>query len=54
MMFHPEVQKRARAEVDNVLEESRLPSVEDEAAFPYVVAVIKEVLRSTPVAPLGI
>lgn len=54
MMCHPEVQKKAQAEVDEVLGKSRLPSVDDEARFPYVTAVLKEVLRSTPVAPLGL
>ena len=53
MMFHPEVQKNAQDEVDRVLGKSRLPSVKDEAAFTYLNAVLKEVLRSTPVARLG-
>lgn len=53
MMNNPDVQQKAQAEVDGVLTKSRLPSVKDEAAFPYVTAVLKEVLRATPVTNFG-
>lgn len=53
MMFHPDVQKKAQEEIDRVVGKARLPSVKDEAALPYVTAVLKEVLRATPVTALG-
>ncbi|KAI0295337.1 CyP450 monooxygenase [Multifurca ochricompacta] len=48
------VQRKAQAEIDSVTGGSRLPDFSDMASFPYVDAVIKEVLRWHPVAPLGI
>ncbi|TFK48195.1 cytochrome P450 [Heliocybe sulcata] len=54
MALHPEVQKRAQAEIDEVLGRDQLPSPGDEASLPYVSAVVQEVLRSSPVAPIGL
>lgn len=53
MMFHPEIQRKAQEEVDSVLGKARLPSVKDAAALPYLTAVLKETLRSTPVTTFG-
>ena len=53
MTLYPEVQRKAQAEVDQIVGNSRLPLFSDEAALPYVQAVLKEVLRWHPVAPLG-
>ena len=52
MALHPEVQKRAQEEVDAVANGS-LPSLDDYDAMPYVHALIKEVLRWSPVTALG-
>ncbi|KAH9039868.1 cytochrome P450, partial [Lactarius pseudohatsudake] len=54
MALYPEVQRAAQAEIDAVLGDSRLPDFSDEDKLPYVSAVLKEVLRWHPVAPLGI
>ncbi|KAI9449572.1 cytochrome P450 [Lactarius psammicola] len=54
MALYPEVQRAAHAEIDAVLGDSRLPDFSDEDKLPYVGAVLKEVLRWHPVAPLGI
>ncbi|KAH9067504.1 cytochrome P450 [Lactarius vividus] len=54
MTLYPEVQRAAHAEIDAVLGDSRLPDFSDEDKLPYVSAVLKEVLRWHPVAPLGI
>ena len=54
MTLHPEVQRKAQAEVDQVVGISRLPDFSDEAALPYVQAVLKEALRWHPVTPLGL
>jgi cytochrome P450 len=54
MEMNPEVQKRAQADIDKVTGGSRLPIPDDEEKLPYIVALIKEVIRWNPVAPLGI
>ena len=45
MVVHPETQKKAQAELDNVIGRSRLPDFSDEEALPYISAVVKEVFR---------
>ncbi|KAJ7698167.1 cytochrome P450 [Mycena olivaceomarginata] len=51
MSTHPAVQKRAQDEIDAHLGGTgRLLTLEDQKALPYVCALIKEVLRSAPVA----
>ena len=40
---HPEVQKTAREEMDGVVDESRMPTMEDFSNLPYLRAIIKEV-----------
>ena len=52
MTKYPEVQARAQAEIDKVIQ-NRLPTFEDEKDLPYISAIIKEVLRWNPVVPLG-
>ncbi|KAJ7031601.1 cytochrome P450 [Mycena alexandri] len=55
MSTHPEIQKEAQDEIDRVIgRDQRLPTLEDQKALPYVSAVLKEVLRWAPVAPLGL
>ncbi|KAF8268432.1 cytochrome P450 [Lactarius quietus] len=54
MTLYPEVQRRAQAETDGTVENSRLPDVSDEASLPYVQAVLKEVLRWHPVTPFAL
>ena len=54
MVRHPEVQRKAQAELDRVLHNSgRLPGYEDQSDLPYITAIMKEVLRWQPVAPIG-
>ncbi|KAF9266216.1 cytochrome P450 [Marasmius fiardii PR-910] len=54
METHPEIQKRAQAEVDAATGGDRLPCPDDEGKMPYLTAVIKETLRWSPVAPMGL
>ncbi|RDB28846.1 O-methylsterigmatocystin oxidoreductase [Hypsizygus marmoreus] len=54
MVLYPEVQKKAREEVDRVVGSNRLPGFKDREALPYIEAVVKEVLRWNPVAPLAL
>lgn len=54
MTLHPEVQLKAQAEIDSVIGSERLPTIADQGSLPYVNAVIQEVLRWQPVAPIGV
>ncbi|KAH9056869.1 cytochrome P450 [Lactarius vividus] len=54
MTLYPEVQRKAQTEIDQVVGNSRLPEFWDQDGLPYVEAVLKEVLRWHPVAPLAV
>ncbi|KAG7095113.1 hypothetical protein E1B28_005898 [Marasmius oreades] len=54
MVLHPEVQSKARAELDSVVGHARLPDFVDRDSLPYIDAIVKEALRWNPVAPLGL
>lgn len=49
----PHVQKDAQKEIDTVIGRTRLPTGADRESLPYVSAIVKEVLRMYPVAPIG-
>ena len=50
---HPEVQKKAWAEMDAVVGKDRLPTFTDRESLPYVEAICKELFRWMPIIPLG-
>lgn len=54
MLLYPEVQAKAQAEVDQVVDGRRLPTIADRAQLPYVNAVLSEVLRYCNAAPVGL
>ncbi|KAI0027578.1 cytochrome P450 [Vararia minispora EC-137] len=51
---HPEVQRRAHAELDAAIGHARAPRVDDRAQMPYIAAIIREVLRWRPVVPSAV
>ncbi len=53
MLAYPETQARAQAELDAVVGRARLPTFADYPFLPYTRAMVKEVLRWKPPAPLG-
>lgn len=53
MMLHPEVQRKAQAEIDRVVGKDRLPDFADRDNLPYVEAVVKELIRYHTVIPAG-
>jgi len=53
MTRHPEIQRKAHQELDRVTGGRRLPVFSDLDSLPYISALVKEVLRFNPVAPLG-
>lgn len=53
MAVYPEVQAKAKAEIDRVIGHDRLPQVSDKDSLPYVTAIMKEVFRWNPIVRLG-
>ncbi|KAM0352989.1 hypothetical protein ACHAPU_001874 [Fusarium lateritium] len=54
MMIYPEVQRKAQEEIDRVIGDKRLPATSDRSNMPYLDAMVKEVLRWHPIAPMGL
>jgi hypothetical protein len=54
MVNNPEVQRTAQNEIDAIVGPNRLPEFADAEFLPYVDALVKEVLRSRPVAPMSV
>lgn len=54
MTLHPEVLKKAQAEIDAIIGNDRLPIFADRENLPYVDALVTEVFRWHSVAPLGL
>lgn len=56
MVLHPQVQRKAQAELDRAIPPGRLPSLadRDNVKLPYLEAVLRETYRKYPPAPLGI
>ena len=53
MSRFPEVQRKVQAELDTVIGHGKLPTIADRARLPYLNAVLLEVVRWIPVAPMG-
>ena len=53
MTLYPDVQRRAQAEIDDVVGHLRLPKFSDRVRLPYIEAIVKEVVRWRPIDPLG-
>ena len=53
MLLFPDVQKRAQAELDAVVDENRLPCMDDEPNLQYIRGCVKESLRWMPTAIIG-
>ncbi|KZV73581.1 cytochrome P450 [Peniophora sp. CONT] len=54
MSLFPEIQKKAQEEIDLVIGRDRLPTLSDRPSLPYIEALVSEVMRWAPVAPMGI
>lgn len=53
MALYPEVQKKARDEIERVLGKDQLPTAKDRKSLPYIDAFIKEVTRWHPIVANG-
>ncbi|KDQ08522.1 hypothetical protein BOTBODRAFT_563706 [Botryobasidium botryosum FD-172 SS1] len=54
MLKHPEIQKKAQAEVDRVVGRGRMPTFEDREELPYIECIIKEIIRWSTITPAGV
>lgn len=54
ILIRPDVQKRGQEEVDRVVGQDRLPTMEDYDQLPFVRCCIKETLRWMPTVVLGV
>ena len=52
MTIYPEVFRKAQAEVDVIVGNKRLPTMEDRGALPYVNAICTELLRWNVLIPM--
>jgi hypothetical protein len=53
LVIYPEVQKRAQAELDDVVGRDRLPTFDDRPRLPYIEAICREVERWHVITPMG-
>ena len=53
-MLYPDVQAQAQAEIDEVIGNDALPTVDDRARLPFVSALAMEALRWHIVVPTGV
>ncbi|GJE97912.1 cytochrome P450 [Phanerochaete sordida] len=54
MVMNPAIQRAAQEQIDRVVGQNSLPEFADREHLPYINAILYEVLRWRPVAPLGI
>ena len=53
MELYPDVMHKAQNELDSVVGRERIPTFEDQEHLPYIQALIREVVRWRPAAPIG-
>ena len=54
MLLHPEIQKKAQAEIDEIIPSDRVPDISDYNRLPYVMSIIKETQRWRPLTGIGV
>jgi len=54
MLLYPDIQARARAEINQIVKHDQIPSIDDRDSLAYLSAVIFEVLRCYTPTPLGL
>ena len=53
IVLHPDVMRKAQAELDDVVGQDRLPNFSDRERLPYINALVLEVIRWHSVVPSG-
>ena len=54
MVLYPNIQAQAQAEIDDVIGNNRLPTIEDRERLPFLSALVTEALRWHTVGPISI
>jgi len=54
MIVFPDVQKKAQAELDEIVGRGQLPTFADYDNLPYIRALVKETMRWRPAGPVGV
>ncbi|CAE6404087.1 unnamed protein product [Rhizoctonia solani] len=54
MCIYPDIASKVQAEIDAQVGRDRIPTLNDQSILTYTDAVLKEVIRSYPVFPLGL
>ncbi|XP_060890874.1 cytochrome P450 2J2-like [Labrus mixtus] len=54
MIYYPKIQERVQAEIDAVIDSSRVPSLNDKEDMPYTNAVVHEIQRMGNILPLNV
>lgn len=52
MLMHPDAQRKAQEQLDDILQ-GGLPEFSDIERLPYIVAIVNEVIRWQPATPLS-
>ena len=53
-VLHPEVVRKAHAQLDAVVGRDRFPTFNDQAQLTYIEAIVRELMRWRPVGPVGL
>ncbi|XP_035686088.1 cytochrome P450 2J1-like [Branchiostoma floridae] len=54
LLRHPDIQEKVHQEIDGTIGQDVTPSLTHRDQLPYTQAVITEVMRSNPIAPVGV
>jgi len=54
MVLHPEVQRKAQQQLDEVVGHGRLPTLADRPNLPYLEAIYRELIRWKVPAPVAL
>ena len=54
IMLHPNIQRKAQKQIDDIVGFDRLPNFDDRNRLPYLDCIVQETLRWCPVSPIGL
>lgn len=54
MLLYPDIQRKAKQEIDAAVDSERLITFDDQSSLPYIEALCREVMRWKQVLPLSV